>query len=93
MKPTIKNIREIVNLSSIQYYNDKRSNFNRIKLNERLSYEEMALLDRKLSEKFPNYSFAIGNIATKTDYRPPTLSEKKLVGPSDNRIVTAIKFW
>ena len=64
----------------IEGWNDKRSNTNRIKLTEKLTFDEMSLLEDNLLKMFPGYRFAIGNIC----WRPQM---------GRRRMTTAITFW
>lgn len=64
----------------VEGWNDKRSNTNRIKLTEVLSYKEMSILESELTFMFPGYKFAIGNIC----WRPQM---------GGRRMSTAITYW
>jgi hypothetical protein len=78
-KPSRRDITKILG-QQINGWNDKRKTFSRIKLTESLSHSEQRKLAAGLSEKYPNYRFAIGDIRWK---------------PADDPaiIVTAITFW
>ena len=78
-KPNKRDIQKILGLR-INGWNDKRSTFNRIKLTESLSHLEQRKLAAGLSEQYPNYRFAIGDIRWKPNGAPAL-------------IVTAITFW
>lgn len=61
-------------------WNDKRSNTNRLKLSEVLTYKEMSVLEAELTFMFPGYRFAIGNICWRPQMRGRVMT-------------TAITFW
>lgn len=61
-------------------WNDKRSNTNRLKLSEVLTYKEMSVLEAELTFMFPGYRFAIGNICWRPQLRGRVMT-------------TAITFW
>lgn len=78
-KPSRRDITKILG-QQIKGWNDKRSTFNRIKLTESLSHSDQRKLAAGLSEKYPEYRFAIGDIRWKPEKYPAM-------------IVTAITFW
>lgn len=65
----------------IDGWNDKRKSHNRIKLTERLSYNEMSKLESDLTYMYPEFRFAFGDVRWKSTW------------PGPARIVTAITFW
>lgn len=54
-KPTIRDVKKILNDKSISGYNDKRKNGGRIKLHRPISHAKQAVLESKLGALFPNY--------------------------------------
>lgn len=75
MKPTRKHIHKILE-RRMMGFNDKRKTYNRIKLTEKLSYDEQEYLYTELVGMFPKYRFCVGNI----------------ICGWMNTVVTAIKF-
>ena len=61
IKPTIRHISKILK-KQVGGWNDKRANYNRIKLTVPLSLLEQSELLCGLKELFPTYQFACGNI-------------------------------
>lgn len=80
VKPTRRDVSKILG-RRVDGWNDKRRFYNRIKLTERLAYDEMQELETALDRQFPGYRFAIGNVIW--------YGERSL-GPVS---VTAINFW
>lgn len=78
-KPSRRDITKILG-QQFSGWNDKRATFNRIKLTVSLSHSEQRKLAAGLSEKYPEYRFAIGDIRWKSPNFPAS-------------IVTAITFW
>ena len=80
VKPTRRDVSKILG-RRVDGWNDKRRFYNRIKLTERLAYDEMQELETQLDRQFPGYRFAIGNVIW--------YGERSL-GPVS---VTAINYW
>lgn len=57
-KPTIRDIKEILNDNTIAGYNDKRKNGRRIKLLRRISRRKRQTLKKELSIRFPNFKIS-----------------------------------
>lgn len=78
-KPTKRDISKILS-RRVSGWNDKRLDYNRIKLCERLKQWEITLLEDQLKEQFPNYSFCVGNV-------------RWVYQGCMTQVVTAITFW
>lgn len=78
-KPTKRDISKILK-RRVAGWNDKRLNYNRIKLTERLSHNEMQLLEEELSDMHKGYAFCCGN----------TLWNSMLYSSA---VVSFVKFW
>ena len=83
IKPTIRVVSKILGYR-VSGWNDKRKSYNRIKLDKRLSYNEMSVLESELVFRFPQYEFAIGDVRWES---------YQLGGPRFVTTVSAIKFW
>lgn len=74
--PTVRDLRAIckslnidLNVIIWRIYNDRRGeNGRRIKLPMKLTFNQMSLIERELTKKFPAHKFAIGNIMWNCHY-------------------------
>lgn len=82
VKPTIITLKTICDILGyrVEGWNDKKTNHNRIKLTEKISYSDMERLENELVSRFPEYMFAVGNVRW----------VGQMLYPS---IATAITFW
>jgi hypothetical protein len=80
-RPSRRDINNILNCD-IFGYNDKRIGYNRIKLVERLTRSEVALLESELPKMYPTFKFVIEEF----NWRPSGYSTSR------GRIVTTIKY-
>lgn len=60
-KPTITDIKEILNDNTIAGYNDKRKNGGRIKLMHRISRRKQRMLKKELCIRFPSFNISCNN--------------------------------
>ena len=67
-KPTIRDIKSILNIKNIGGYNDKRRNGGRIKLIGTISHSNQQKLETELAIRYPDYQFACGNIISKPSW-------------------------
>ena len=79
-KPTIKDVKEIL-CKQVGGWNDKRSDYSRIKLAVQLSFDEQRKLHSELCRKFDAYKFTVGNIRKRANWQ------------TASHIVGAITFW
>lgn len=60
-KPTIRDVSKILG-KQVSGWNDKRSDYSRIKLTCKLDFADQYTLLCGLRDKFANYKFTVGNI-------------------------------
>ena len=61
VKPTKRDVAKILG-RRIDGWNDKRNTYNRIKITERLTCDEIQTLERELKERFPGFDFMVSNV-------------------------------
>ena len=79
-KPTIRDVKNILG-KQVSGWNDKRSDYSRIKLTRSLGIAEQYTLLSGLRDKFANYKFTVSNIRWKSSQ----FQHAQIVG--------AITFW
>jgi hypothetical protein len=78
-KPTKRDIAKILG-RRVGGWNDKRTDHNRIKLNERLPFNTMMRLESELNCMFEDYNFCVGDVIWKSHF-------------GGKQVVTAVRYW
>ncbi len=69
VKPTKRDVAKILG-RRIDGWNDKRNTYNRIKITERLTIDEIDSLEKELAVRFPGFDFLVTNVRWQSSWAP-----------------------